>query len=128
MPLQLRLILLQDRFAVCRLGSDEPIPDWLANQGLVSITRSPDELSLVCSETTVPEGIRCERSWRCLRVAGTLDFSLVGVIASLACPLAEAGISIFVISTFDTDYLLVKEQDLDRAIQALTTKGHRVVR
>jgi hypothetical protein len=74
----------------------------------------------------VPEGIKGERGWRCLRVTGTMPFSLVGVLASLAAPLAEAGISTFAISTFATDYLLVKEQNFEKSVGALRTAGHTV--
>ena len=75
----------------------------------------------------MPEGVRCERGWRCLGVAGTLDFSLVGVLAAMLGPLAGAGVSVFVLSTFDTDYLLVKEADFQRAVGVLGRAGHAVV-
>jgi hypothetical protein len=121
----LRLVILPDTFAVCRLPADSPIPTWATGE-LVSITRTADELSVVCRADAVPEGVRRETGWRCLRVAGTLDLSLVGVLASLAVPLAEAGVSVFAVSTFDTDYLLVKDADLGRTTEALTATGHRV--
>ena len=81
---------------------------------------------MTCLESAVPEGVQCERGWRCLRVAGTMDLSSVGVLASLAGPLAEAGISIFAISTFDTDYLLVKAEAVEKATVVLRKAGHRV--
>jgi hypothetical protein len=121
----LRLVLLSDTFAICRLPADSPIPAWATGE-LVSITRTADELSIVCRANTVPEGVRCEPGWRCLRVAGTLNLSLVGVLASLAVPLAEAGVSVFAVSTFDTDYLLVKEASLARGIETLQAAGHWV--
>jgi hypothetical protein len=93
---------------------------------LFSITRAADELSVVCPQNLVPDGVRCERGWRCLRVAGTLDFSMIGVVASLVAPLAKAGVSVFVVSTFDTDYLLMKECDLERASATLRATGHQV--
>src|SRR5262245_55974633 len=107
---------LDGTFAVCHLARDAPLPAWLADGPFVSLTRTADELSLVCRQEAVPEGVRCERGWRCLRVAGTLDFSFVGVLASLLGPLADAGVSVFVVSTFDTDYLLVKQADFQRAV------------
>lgn len=110
-------------FAICRLDSDAPIPEW-AHIGFFSITRTPDELSIVCKEEIVPEGVTGEKGWRCLQVMGPLDFALTGILASLAAPLAEAGISIFAISTYDTDYFLVKE--LNRAIAVLSNSGHNV--
>jgi putative acetyltransferase len=122
----LNLMLLSDTFAVCRLGSDAPIPPWATAGGLFSITRTADELSVVCCQDAVPQGIPCERGWRCLRVAGTIPFSVVGVLASLTAPLAEAGISVFAISSFDTDYLLVKSADLGRAVDVLRRRGHTI--
>jgi hypothetical protein len=95
---------------------------------LVSITHSGDELSVVCPEERAPEGITAARGWRCLRVVGPLDFALVGILAALAVPLAAAGVSIFAVSTYDTDYLLVPGQDLETAIQALAVAGHTVQR
>jgi hypothetical protein len=123
---QLTLILVDGTFAVCRLEPAAPIPSWATAGDFFSITRTAEELSVVCREEAVPEGIPVERGWRCLRVAGTLPFSVVGVVASLTAPLAEAGISIFTISTFDTDYLLVKEKDLAAAVEALCGQGHDV--
>src|SRR5262245_26628362 len=120
----LKLLLLPDLYAVCRLDKGVPVPAWASSGTLVSITRTSEELSVVCPQTLVPDGVRCERGWQCLRVAGTMDFSMIGVVASLVTPLAETGVSVFVISTFDTDYLLVKEKDLARAMAALRAAGH----
>jgi putative acetyltransferase len=125
-PRPLTLLVLDDTFAICRLGSDAPIPPWATAGNLFSITRTADELSVVCPQEAIPEGLKCERDWRCLRVAGTIAFSVVGVLASLTAPLAEAGISVFALSTFDTDYLLLKEKDLERAIDVLRRQGHTV--
>jgi hypothetical protein len=122
------LVPLEGAYAICRLDGDAPLPGWVAGHPFVSISRTAEELSVVCRQEAVPEGIRCERGWRCLRVAGTLDFSLVGVLASMLGPLADAGVSVFVQSTFDTDYLLVKEQDLLQAVEALRRAGHIVCR
>lgn len=90
------------------------------------MTRNSEELTVVCREQFVPDGIECEKDWRCMRVAGTLDFSMVGVIASISATLATADISIFVMSTFGTDYVLLKSRDLDRAIQTLGMAGFLV--
>ena len=120
-----QLILSPGKFAVCRLEAAAPYPEWVAGD-LVSATRTLDELTVVCREEHVPDGIECERDWRCLRVDGTLDFSLVGVIASISAALATAGISIFVISTFGTDYVLLKSRDLEMAIQTLNGSGFPV--
>jgi hypothetical protein len=122
----LTLVVLPGTFAVCRLGAGAAPPDWASAGSFFSATRTADELSVVCPEGVVPEGTRCERGWRCLRVAGTLDFSLVGVLASLTAPLAEAGVGVFAVSTFDTDYLLVRGADLGRSAEALRAAGHSV--
>jgi GNAT superfamily N-acetyltransferase len=123
---KLTLVSLDGEYAVCRLDVDVALPTWVAGAPFLSITRTADELSVVCREMAVPEGVRCERGWRCLRIAGTLDFSLVGVLASLLTPLATAGVGVFVLSTFDTDYLLVKQTDFPRADEALRKAGHAV--
>jgi hypothetical protein len=122
----LTLRVLPGAFAVCRLGPAAPPPAWQSAGPFVSITRTADETSVVCPETAAPEGARCERGWRCLRVDGTLDLALVGTLASLLAPLAAEGVSVFTISTFDTDYLLVREADLGRAVEALRAAGHSV--
>lgn len=124
---KLDLILLPDLCAVCRLDKDAPVPTWASSSPFFSITRTAGELSVVCPQSLVPDGVRCERDWRCLRVAGSMDFSIVGVVASLVTPLAEAGISVFVVSTFDTDYLLVKEDDVERVSAALRAAGHTII-
>src|SRR5262249_14427416 len=122
----LNLILLRDSFAICKLMSNASIPSWATTGNLFSITRTTEELSVVCPQNSVPDGINCKRGRRRLRVAGTIPFSVVGVLASLTAPLAETGISAFAISTFDTDYLLVKVQDLERAVAILRRRGHIV--
>jgi hypothetical protein len=123
---QLTILVLPDLFAVCRLAPNEPVPAWASAASFFSITRTAEELSVVCPQQTVPEFVRCERAWRCLRLAGTIDFAVVGVLASLVTPLAEAGIGVFAVSTFDTDYLLMKEKDFDMAVAALRQAGHKV--
>jgi ribosomal protein S18 acetylase RimI-like enzyme len=123
---KLTVVPLDGTFAVCRLPPDAPLPAWAAGGPFVAITRTADELSVVCREEVVPEGVRCERGWRCLRVAGTLAFSLVGVLESLVGPLAETGVGVFAVSTFDTDYLLVKQAEFQRAVDVLLRAGHAV--
>jgi hypothetical protein len=124
----LRIQLLAEIYAVCKLPSSAAIPQWAGGGALVSITRTDDELSVVCRAEDVPEGVACERNCRCLRVAGTMPFSLVGVVASLTTPLANAGVGVFVLSTFDTDYLLVKANEVERAISALRGAGGEPLR
>jgi hypothetical protein len=122
---RLDLVLLAAPYAVCRLPAGAAAPAWAVGE-FASVTRTAEELSVVCREEAVPQGVRCERGWRCLRVAGTLDFALVGVLVSLVVPLAEAGVAVFAVSTFDTDYLLVKEDDLAKAAEALVAAGHSI--
>jgi hypothetical protein len=119
------LRLLPERMALVRLEADAVVPTWLAGP-VVSVTRTPEELSILCVEDCVPPGHRVEPGWRCLQVRGPLSFELTGVLAALAGPLAAAGVSIFAMSTFDTDLVLVRDEELDRATAALATAGHRV--
>jgi hypothetical protein len=121
-----QLTLLPDTFAICRLHADAPIPAWASGGSFLSITRTAEELSIVCEQSGLPQDIRCERDWRCLQLAGPIPFTTVGVLASLVQPLAEAKVGVFAISTFDTDYLLVKAADLTRALDALRQSGHSV--
>jgi uncharacterized protein len=123
---RLSLMFLKQPFSVCRLKADAEIPAWTAASSFLSVTRTADELSIVCEASSVPDGVVAECGWRCLRVAGTLDFFQVGILASLVTPLAEAEIPLLAISTFDTDYLLVKIDDFDRALTALHSGGHAI--
>jgi uncharacterized protein len=113
-------------FAVCRLPSDAPVPVWAVGGPFSSVTRTSDELSVVCAAAGVPPELAASRDWRALRVDGPLDLALVGVLAALAVPLAEAGVSIFPIATHDTDWILVPAAQLDRACDALARAGHEV--
>ena len=114
---------LPGRLAVCRLDAQAAVPDWALGAsdsgGLVSVTRTEAELSIVAAEALVPAEVKAERGWAALRVVGQLDFSIVGVLAKLAGALAKAKISCFAISTYDTDYLLVKQQEAENAAKAL---------
>lgn len=122
----LDLALSPERFAVCRLAPDAPVPAGLLDAAFVSVTRTRDELSILCPERLAPAGARCESGWRLIQVAGPLDFALTGVLLSLLDPLARAGVSVFAASTYDTDYLLVQDAALDRARRALSAAGHRL--
>lgn len=121
----MRLTTLPGRFAVCRLAADAALPSW-AIGSLVSITRTNRELSVVCAADGVPDGVRVESGWRAIEIGGPLSLEMVGVIASVAAPLARAGIPVFVISTYDTDYLLVKDERLESAKVVLVDGGHLV--
>jgi hypothetical protein len=122
----LTLTLLPDVYAVCRLDAAVPIPVWATDGEFVCIARSTEELSIVCPERNVPAGITSEIRWRALKCEGPLDYELTGVVASLAEPLADAGVPIFPIATHNTDYILIKEQHLETATNALITYGHHV--
>jgi hypothetical protein len=121
-----KLIALDGLYAIVRLHPDAEVPEWAGGGQFWSVTRSDAELSVVCRQDDVPPEASAERGWCALEVAGPLDFSLIGVVASLVSPLAEAAVPIFVLSTFDTDYLLVRELDLPRAVEALRGAGHSV--
>jgi uncharacterized protein len=114
-----------ERLAVCQLAADAPIPAWAEEGGFFCVVRSSDELSIVCEDNRVPERVRVERGWVALKLEGPFPFSMTGVLASFLQPLGEAKIPIFAISTFDTDYVLVKREDLERAQNSLATAGHR---
>jgi hypothetical protein len=122
-----KLSTLDELYAIVRLDPDTEVPDWVGGGHFWSVTRSDSELSIVCRQEDVPGDASAERGWVAFELAGPLDFSLTGVVASLCSPLADARISIFVISTFETDYLLVREPDLHRSIDALQAAGHEIV-
>lgn len=115
----LTLRLLPGRLAVCRLEPDSPVPEWCAGGGFRSVSWTADETSVVCPEAGVPADVRAERGWRAFMVEGPLDFGNTGVLAGIAQPLAAAGISIFAVSTFDTDYVLVRDASVDEAERVL---------
>lgn len=124
----LAMKLLQEKFGVCRLDKDELIPMWVRNSNFYSITKTMDELSIVCSQAAIPSDIKCEKDWRMLKVEGPLDFSLIGILSSISTILARQGISIFAISTYDTDYILVKDKDLVNAINALSNEKYEIIK
>ena len=121
------LSVLPGSFAIVRLAADAGLPPWATAGDLFSVTRTREELSVVCTENQVPTGVKAETGWRALKVQGPFALSEIGVLAALAAPLAAAKVSLFAISTFDTDYLLVSEKKLDSATAALRAAGHRVV-
>ncbi len=123
---KLKMSPLPEVLAICRLDPDAAIPAWAATGCFFSITRSYEELSVVCAQANVPDRTNCNRGWRCLKVDGPMSFYEIGVVAALVAPLAAAGISIFVVSSHDTDYLLVKGENFDRAIAVLAEAGHEI--
>jgi hypothetical protein len=121
------LDLLPGSYAICRLEPHAAIPPWATRGEFSSLTRTATELSIVCASDAVPDAVHGQRGYRGLAVRGPLDFSLVGIVASLGVALAAASISIFVVSTHDTDYLFVRDADLGRAVATLRDAGHAVV-
>jgi uncharacterized protein len=119
----MKLQELPEILAVCRLDPQSEIPSWTLKSRFFSITKTSDELSIVCEQTLVPSNIKAETDWMGFRVVGTLDFSLTGILAAIANPLAQEKISIFAISTFDTDYVLIKSATWESAKQVLQKAG-----
>jgi hypothetical protein len=124
---RLTLQIHNTQLAIARLDPADPLPDWATGVPL-SVTRTDQELSIVCAQQYVPADVLAERGWAWLSVAGPLKFEEIGVIASLAQPLKTANIPIFILSTYDTDYLLLKAEELERAALVLSRAGHRVTR
>ena len=123
----MELQVLDETLALARLAADAPVPAWVAGRDFLAVVRTPRELSIVCRDDAVPAThAEVERGFRALAVVGTLDFALTGIVASLAMPLAAAGISIFGISTYDTDHILVRAERLEDAKRALEAAGHIV--
>ena len=123
----MNLSLTQNRLTVCQLVPDAPIPDWASGKGVFcSISRTSEELSIVCPENVVPKDVKQEAGWRMFKVNGPLDFALTGILASIASPLAKAGVSIFALSTYNTDYVLMKDAKIAEAVKVLQAAGHTV--
>jgi hypothetical protein len=121
------LTVLPLALAVCTLPPDAPLPAWATASAFFSVTRTDDELSMICPEQAVPADITCTRDWACLKVEGPFDFTATGVLAALAPPLADAGVPCLAVATYQTDYLLVKVADLPAAVAALRSAGHVVL-
>ena len=123
----MRLIRHSARLAVVQLPPDASIPPWAQRSEFSSITRTPAELSIVCEIRLVPSDLPRPEPWIWLEVEGPLSFSLVGVLAALTVPLAEAGVSVFPVATYDTDHLLIRDREEQHAVDALTEAGHEIV-
>ncbi|HEX6083333.1 MAG TPA: ACT domain-containing protein [Thermoanaerobaculia bacterium] len=122
---QLRIAILPHRLAVCRLSPSAPVPSWIRGS-FTSVTRTDEELSIVCDDDAVPADVQAERGWRLLKVEGPIPFEMTGVAAALVAPLADARISVFLLATYDTDYLLLKDESFARAVDVLRAAGHAV--
>jgi hypothetical protein len=126
---RLPLELLPDTLAICRLEPGSPVPSWAAGtSSFLTLSRTAEELSITTLQSAVPSGVPCERDYRAVRVRGPLPLNFVGILAAIADPLAAAGLSIFAISTYDTDYVLVKARELETALRVLRQAGHQITR
>jgi hypothetical protein len=123
---QLTIVIYEKMYAVCQLQPDATVPTWAEGPEFVSITRTAAELSIVCQQDMLPGDIRAEKNRRLMRIAGKLGFELTGVLASVTAPLSKAELSIFAISTYDTDYLLIADKDLQKATEMLEAAGHTI--
>jgi hypothetical protein len=123
---QLALTVLEESLAVCSLPPGYPLPEAIFTGSLSAVIQTEDEISLICRSDHIPHGATAVAGWRAFKVQGPLEFELTGVLASLALPLAQHGVSIFAISTYETDYILVREDSLAAAIDALLEAGHTV--
>ncbi len=113
-------------YAVARLDRGEPLPAWADGDGFVSISRTDDELSVVCRAGRVPASVRHQAGWICFKLVGPFAFDETGIALAVIRPLSEAGVGIFLVSTFDTDYLLIKSENAELARELLTAAGHRL--
>ena len=123
----LTLKMLPELFGILKLPYTHPFPAWLTDVPLYFVARTVDEFSVMCPQAVIPVGLEYSRDWRCLRVDGDLAFDEIGVAARLARPLAEAGLSIFVVSTHDRDYVFVAEKDLPKAIAVYQGAGFTIL-
>lgn len=118
--------ILADEYAICRLDAAAAVPSWADGEGFVSISRTDEELSMVCLSSRLPSGVRHDAPWRVLKALGPFAFDEVGIAAAFTAPLAAAGVPLFVVSTFDTDFLLLRGRDFERALAVLRDVGHEV--
>lgn len=124
---QLKFRVISGGFAVCKLAAADPVPQWAMKGIFVSVTRTADELSIVCPVENVPQQYKPEIIWTCLKIEGPFAFTQVGILEAFIQPLAEDDISIFAIATFDTDYVLIQKSFADKAVQALQNAGHELI-
>ena len=127
--MNLTLKILKNFYAICRFDTDSPLPEWLSKSDFYSLTRTRDELSVVCNQAVIdPDNqFLMDKDWRCIKINNLLDLSLIGIIADIADTLKEKKIPIFTISTYDTDYILVKNKQLDLAFKSLKSKGYKII-
>jgi hypothetical protein len=127
MAAKVRLKRLDGSYAVGRLAATSPIPGWADGKGFVSISRSDDELSIVCRAERVPADVKQDTGWVCYKLVGPFAFDETGIVSAVIGPLSDAGIGIFIVSTFDGDHLLIKQADTGRAEPVLSNAGHALL-
>jgi hypothetical protein len=127
LPAKVRLKRLAGTYAVCRLDPTSAIPAWADGDGFVSISRSEDELSVVCRAERAADDVKRDSGWTCYRFIGPFAFDETGIVSAVIGPLSDAGIGIFVVSTFDGDHMLIKEADIARAELVLLSAGHSLL-
>jgi hypothetical protein len=121
--------VLPGRFAICKLPAKAAVPSWVRRSAeFLSITRTPEELSIVCSESRISDDVHAATGWTCLKLQGPFPFTQTGVLTSFVAPLSANGIPIFVVATFNTDYVLIPEEFSAAAFRALSEAGHELVR
>jgi|GraSoiStandDraft_54_1057290.scaffolds.fasta_scaffold626731_2 hypothetical protein len=125
-PLELKFRWVEGSFAVCQLSPVAPVPDWVTQEPFVSITRTADELSIVCRQGSIPDEVKADKGWICFKLEGPFPFSQTGVLLSFIQPLSESEVPIFAISTFNTDYVLIKQEFAGIALDALREAGHKI--
>lgn len=126
--MEMELKILKDTYAICKFKPDSNMPNPLINSDFFSVTKTQDELSVVCKQSQITANqIEINRDWRILKIIGPLDFSLVGIIAEISGLLSKSKISIFTISTYDTDYILVKNKNLEKAVEVLESNGKKII-
>jgi len=123
----MRFRTLRGPYTICKLDAAAAIPDWAATGAFSSITRTSDELSIVCEEANIPPDTRVERGFSCLRLEGPFDFQAVGVLKSFLDPLAQSGVPIFALSTYDTDWILIQDKHWENALSVLIDAGHEMI-
>ena len=119
--MKLTLSVLPEKLAICHFDKNTPIPDWAKNTSFCSITRTADELSIIAPQDKIPGGVMAEREWRAFKIQGPLGFTMTGIVSSLSKPLADAGISIFYVDTYETSYVLMEDKNLEKAKDILAT-------
>lgn len=123
----MKFTTLRGPFTICNLDAAAAIPDWAAAGVFSSITRTSNELSIICEEANIPPDTRAERGYSCLRLEGTFDFQAVGILESFLAPLAQSGVPIFAISTYKTDWILIQEKHWETALSVLIEAGHEIL-